>query len=154
MAWINGFFMLSLGLGVAAVLQGGLNEQLADRWNFPAVVVLNNVVLLLVSALFYFWIRFWPELFPKALQVQKGLPSFEWWYVFPGILGFALVFGIPFAIAYIGAFEVFIGLIAAQLAGSLLWDYWIEGLSIHPVRIAGAVLGLLGAYLVNRFPTS
>ena len=39
--------------------------------------------------------------------------------------------------------------VAAQMAGSLLWDAMVEGIAPTPVRIGGAVLALAGAWLVS-----
>ena len=47
----------------------------------------------------------------------------------------------------VGATRVFIGVIAAQLVVSMLWDFYAEGLKISGWRIAGGALALAGSAL-------
>ncbi len=129
-------FLLPTLLGFAAVLQAGMNRQIARDWGIGGATLLNAGVLFAVAFALCFLVT---DLRPKF-----ELQHLRWWFVVPGILGFCFVAGIPIAIAKIGATRVFVGLVAAQLAASLLWDFWMESMPISWPRVAGIALALLG----------
>lgn len=138
-------------LGVAAVIQGAINKQIAARLGLGQAILLNGLVLLTTALFLYLIIRLFPQHFPDVFRPRSLDPSIRtplaWWFFVPGLCGFLLVAGIPFLLGEIGAFKVFIGLIVAQLIAGLLWDHWMEGIPINGLRIAGSVLALSGAVL-------
>jgi transporter family-2 protein len=137
-------------LGVAAVLQGGLNRQIAARVGLPNTVLLSATMLLLASLALWVVAYRMPAALPWYLQLKGHRGLFAAWWVVPGLLGLALVLGIPFAIERVGAFPVFLGVLAGQLLTSLVWDALLEGRPLTPMKVCGALLALAGAALVGR----
>lgn len=132
-------FLLPIALGFAVVLQGGLNRQIARDWGMGGAAVFNACVLFVFA---------WTICMIVAdLKPKFAVQAFRWWFILPGILGFCLVAGIPIAIAKLGAVRVFIGLIAAQLIGSMLWDIFMESIPVSWPRVAGIALAFLGVVI-------
>lgn len=144
------FSLLPALLGVAAVLQGGLNRQVAGHWGLAAAALFNTIVLLSATLALLTLCRFRPELLPPFFSLKGAWTEIRWWWIFPGLCGFALVAGIPWTISRIGAFPVFLGLLGGQLVMSLAWDAFVEHHPVTLIRIVGAGLALLGAWLVGR----
>jgi transporter family-2 protein len=147
MRWITLFPAL---LGVAAVLQGGLNRQISTHWGLAGATLFNTVVLLGASLVLLILVRFRPDWFPPFFALKGGLAAISWWWLLPGLCGLALVGGIPWAISRVGAFPVFLGLLGGQMVTSLAWDAFVEGHPVTVIRILGAGLALLGAWMVGR----
>lgn len=144
---MNGALVLSACLGVAAVLQAGMNRAIGTEWGLLPAVFLNSLVLFVAVSGLFALMTARPELFPEAFQNRGAFKSFSPWFLLPGLFGLCLVSGIPFAISKAGALRVFVTVVAFQMAAGLGWDTWIEGVAVSPRRIAGAVLALLGALL-------
>lgn len=136
-------------LGSFAVLQAALNRQIAARWGLAPAVLLNSLVLTALALLAYLMSRPPYTFLPETFRDRGGFTQISWWYVLPGIFGFSLVLGLPWALARIGAFKVFIGLIGAQLLTSLVWDAMLENRPLSVYRVLGAVLSLISIALVN-----
>jgi transporter family-2 protein len=85
---------------------------------------------------------------PEFFRNKSGFSVFKPWFLVPGVLGFFIVTGIPLAISRLGAFKGFLGIIAAQLVGGLLWDFIVDGSSVSSTKITGAILAITGAALV------
>ncbi|MFW7379866.1 MAG: DMT family transporter [Oligoflexus sp.] len=143
MYWL---WALPLFLGLAAVAQGGLNKRIITYWSLTPTVILNNFTLLMTSVFIYGLAKSFPHYLPATLRIKEP-ELFAWWYFIPGVLGYSLVAGIPFLIGKIGAGQVFIGLISAQLVGSLLWDHFLESKSLGWREIAGSLIVMSGALL-------
>lgn len=146
------FSLLPALLGVAAVLQGGLNRQISGSWGLAAAALFNTVVLLCVALALLALSRFRPDLVPSFFHLKGSLTAIRWWWILPGICGLALVAGIPWTISRIGAFPVFLGILGGQLVMSLAWDAWVEHHPVTLIRVFGAGLALLGAWIVGRQP--
>lgn len=140
---------LSITLGLASVLQGGLNRQIATTWGFTATAFFNTLVLLVATAILYIVSRRYPMILPEALRERNGFSSFSWWYLIPGLCGLYIILGIPLVISKIGALNLFLGFVAAQLVGSLIWDACMEGVPISIIHIAGVALSFLAVWLVS-----
>lgn len=145
-----GWILLPIGLGACAVLQGALNRKIADAWGLVPAVLFNTFVFLIAALGLWLAVRFAPERFPAFFRGRFDAGSIAWWYVLPGLFGFALVAGLPWAIAKVGAAEAFVGLVAAQMVVSVLWDAKVEGIPLGTPRVLGAVLAVVAAFLVTR----
>jgi transporter family-2 protein len=137
-------------LGMAAVLQGGLNRQIAGPWGLAAAALFNTLVLLAAVGALLAVARLRPAALPELFQVRGALAQVRWWWILPGLFGFALVTGIPFAISRLGAFPVFVGILVGQMITSLAWDALLEGRPLTAARLCGAVLAIVAAVLVGR----
>lgn len=141
--------VLTFFLGAIAVLQGALNRIIAGSWGLAPAIVLNNCVILAAGLVLFGAVKFYPEIFPEGLRDKAGFTSFSWYYVLPGLCGLVLVAGIPFAIGKIGAANVFIGIVCAQMVASLIWDKVVEGIPLTWTRTAGAFFAILGAVMLR-----
>lgn len=142
--------LLPLLLGFAAVLQGGLNRQIASAIGLSQAALLNSLVLMLATGGLVLWTRYQPQDLPPFFHLKPGLPGLSWWWLLPGLLGIGLVTGIPWAIARLGAFPVFLGILTGQLVLSVVWDAVVEQRPMTLVRLLGAALAMVGAWLVGR----
>lgn len=145
---MNWVLLIPILLGLGAVIQGGLNRQIADSWGLSGAVMLNNLVFLVACIVLFAATKLWPQEMPELFRDKGSFTKFQWWYWLPGIFGFALVVGIPFVIAKVGALKMFLGLIAAQLIGGLIWDALVERIGIDPQRVIGCLLAFAGVILV------
>lgn len=144
------FMFLPGMLGVAAVIQGGLNRQISGQWGLAGAALFNTLVLLIVTSSLLAVAKSRPDLLPEFFRLKGGFASFQWWYLLPGLCGMALVVGIPFAINRLGAFPVFLGILGGQLVMSLIWDAMVEHKPVTALRLAGAGLAILSAWMVGR----
>lgn len=136
---LNLNFVLPFALGLVIVLQGGLNRLIARDWSLGSATALNATVLFIFACTVC--------TLPGPLKARFDWGVWRWWYLIPGILGFCFVAGAPLAISRLGAVRMTIGLIAAQLIGGLLWDWYMEGLSITWPRLAGVALAFVGVVI-------
>lgn len=143
--------LIPLCIGALGVLQNTINKKAAMSLGVPVAIAVNGVVLGVAALLFLFVVRFVPESsLPDLFRPKAGLETLGWRHLIPGIFGFLIIITAPSAIERVGATRVFIGIIVAQIAVSILWDYYAESLPIPPLRILGAVLALAGALLAAR----
>lgn len=146
-------FLTAFIIGTFGILQAGLNRIMGHSTGFSIAVFTNNLVIFLVSILFLLACHYWPQIFPSYFSPKANLTLFfreaKWWYVFPGMMGFCFVMGLPILIGKIGAFKLFVILVAAQVTASILWDHFIEKISPSPLQILGAAFVLGGAVLVS-----
>jgi transporter family-2 protein len=137
--------VLPLALGVAAVVQTGINRQIGQQWGTIVTSFASGMVLALTAAL----ILVAASVFlggQGAGAQPTSTPA--WWWVFPGILGFCIVAGLPLSMDRIGAARVFFLMIGGQMVASLVWDAIFEHRAISVTRIAGIAFALVGATLV------
>lgn len=139
--------LLSISLGMCAVLQGGINRYAAIKWGLTPVILLNNLVIFIAGIILFFLVKTKPAVFPSFFK-SHGTFEFSWWYLLPGLLGLCLVAGIPFVISKIGALRVFVGIVAGQMILGMVWDYFAEGIPLSATRIAGALFALIGVVML------
>jgi uncharacterized membrane protein YdcZ (DUF606 family) len=136
-------------LGFFTVLQGGLNRRIISLWGLPSAVGLNALVLFSFASLLFFVSYKMGERAPEILRVKLNWSLWQPWFVFPGLMGLALVFGIPWAISQWGALRTFMIVICSQILMSALWDLIIENTPLTSTRVIGAGLTILGAWLTT-----
>lgn len=146
----SSFVFVPLVLGSLAVLQGVLNRRLAGGIGLASAGVINNVVLLIAGLTLFAVARWAPQVLPPLFTTGSGHWKTPWWILIPGLCGFALVTGLPFAISKIGASTTFLLLIGAQIIASLFWDIAIEKRQVSTAQLGGALLVIVGAALTMK----
>ncbi len=132
---------MPLILGSLAVLQAGLNRKAAAAWGLGPTVLLNASILCLLA------LAAWTLGFFSG---KAQLSDFRWWYLLPGVCGFALVAGLPVSIQKIGALTTFLLLVTAQLVAGALWDLAAGNGALSWQKIVGAALALCGTWIATR----
>lgn len=133
--------LLPVILGIATVLQAGINRKMADSWGWGGAVLTNSVILLIITAI---------AVLTGLLHFKFQVSEFKLWYILPGFLGFAIVLGLPYCVSRLGAFTTFMLVIGAQLMMSGAWDYYIESSDFSWRKIAGGLLAFIGTWIAVR----
>lgn len=141
-------FLIPLTLGLVGILQGVLNKQIAGAIGVAHGTMLGSVVTLVLSIILYLAVKFYPQAFPEFFHVKTSLTELKLWYLIPGIFGVMIVAGLPFAFYKLGAVKVTVGLIAAQMVTSVIWDSVIENLPMNWTKALGMVLAFLSVLLI------
>lgn len=136
-------------LGFAAVLQVALNKRIAGVMGLTQAVILNAGVLLVVAVVFWLFARGAREGYGEWLVGSGGPGDFQLWWIVPGLCGLTLVAGMPWAAQRIGALQVFVVLVAAQMLFSIVWDHFVEDVAVTVPRVAGASLAVAGAFVTT-----
>jgi transporter family-2 protein len=143
-------WMLIGCIGFLSVYQGGMNRLMTNDWGLPGTVLMNALVFLLASALFFFGLQWgW---FPATSVFQNLAPfqKIKFWHWLPGLFGFFFVLGVPMAISRVGAVLTFIALVLAQIMAGSSWDYFTEGKSLGPQKILGLAIAGVGIWIATR----
>jgi bacterial/archaeal transporter family-2 protein len=142
------YFLLAVMAGLAGVLQSGLNKKIGLKTGLAYTLHIGNFVVL-VGGVFILYVIARLSTGDFGKMVRFKFPSsgdvFQWWYLVPGFMGLFFIISAPYAISKIGALKVFIGIMAAQVIGSFIWDLWVEKIPSDTWRIVGALLTLAGA---------
>ncbi len=141
--------IVPLFIGCIGILQGALNRLMTNDIGLTWMALLGNVVTLLVCIGFYFFVKANPEMFPDFVRLKEF--QFKWWYVIPGIFGFLFVVGLPLGIYEIGAVKTTVGLIAAQMVTSVLWDVFIEHIPLTMTKGFGILMAIGSVILITLF---
>lgn len=141
--------IIPFALGIIGIMQGFLNKQMSLTIGVAHATLLTCIMTVLISAPFYFLVKYYPQYFPDFFHVKEGLSFFKNWYWIPGTLGFFIVAGLPFAFAKYGAVKVTILLIAAQMMASVGWDVFVEKIPVVTQKILGMVLAFGSVLLIT-----
>lgn len=135
------WYFLPFSLGIIGVLQAAVNKNVAKLWGVPGAVLFNSMVLLPI-ALISWWF------FGKSSADQGfDFSVFRWWFLIPGVFGFLLVTLFPIAMTNLGALNVFVGAVAAQMLMSFIWDWKVEGVEFSWIRLSAALMSVFAAIL-------
>lgn len=148
MNMVLGLFIPFL-IGFFGLMQGTLNRQVAMHIGVSHATLITNVGTVILSIIFYFIVKNFPALLPEMFQVRAPLTSYKWWFIFPPLFGFLVIAGIPYAIASFGAVKVTVGLIAAQMIVSILWDLFVEGIGINSFKLIGITFAVLSVIFTS-----
>jgi transporter family-2 protein len=140
-------FIVPFLLGCLAVLQVALNKRIAGAMGLTQAVILNALVLLVVAAAFWLYARGARQEFGTLMLGSGGPTDFKLWWIIPGLCGLALVAGMPWAAQRVGALQVFVVLVAAQMLFGIVWDHFVEGVQATAPRMIGAGLAVAGAWV-------
>lgn len=142
--------VLPLVIGALGVLQNTLNKRFAPALGLDWALAVNGLVVFACGLLFLAGLRFLPaESLPPMYRPVAGARGFAAYDLLPGFFGFFIIAAMPWAIERVGATRVFIGIIAAQLVVSLLWDFYVEGIKVSAWRMVGGALALAGTALAT-----
>jgi uncharacterized membrane protein YdcZ (DUF606 family) len=141
-------FFGCLALGSLTVFQPLLNRMIAEQRGLGIAAWTNGLVLLVISSVLVIAIYFWSDHSPEILALKSG--AWHWYYIFPGLMGFALVVGMPLMMRALGAFPTIVTFLCGQLLTSFIWDIWANNQLPSGARILGLIFALLGTYLTIR----
>lgn len=141
--------LLPIILGCVGILQGALNGQISNSIGVAQATFLTTVGSAIICTGFYFFVKNYSHLFPDFFQVKTSITTFKWWYVFPALFGFFIVAGMPLAISKLGAVKVTVGLIAAQMITSVVWDLFIEGIGLNILKLVGIIFAFLSVTFIT-----
>jgi transporter family-2 protein len=142
--------ILPFVLGTVAVFQAAFNRRIAAAWGLAPAALLNTAVLLVVGLTFLWWSSAQRNARPHFFQPGGDLGQFRLWWLLPGLFGFSLLTGLPYALAKLGALRVFVALVASQVLTSLIWDATVEKIDLTWPRLLGAGLAL-GSVVLNSW---
>ncbi len=150
---MNSFLILPVILALSVVLQGMLNKKIAAEQSLVFAVFLNATVFLIVSGVLFFISKKYSESMPSFLKMpidsKNIFSSDNLWYLIPGLCGFVLVLGIPWALQNLGSAKTFIILIVSQIILSLLAEKFVFNNDLSILKITGALVALVGAVMVG-----
>ena len=129
------------------VIQGVLNRKIGETWGLGSAVLLNALIFFILALALFLAGKWVPESLPPFLRYTDSR-DFKWWYALPGICGFLLVLGLPWSMRSLGASKSIVLLITAQVLTSVLADRFILDAEMSSVKMAGALIAMVGAGLV------
>jgi len=141
--------VMSIVAGVFGVLQAGMNKGIADHVGFTSSLLMNGLFFLGFNTLFFVFMLWQPKALPSEFSVQWTMSAFRWWWVVPGLLGFALVMGLAVSVGRIGSVQTFVICIAAQIVTSVVYDIVQGEASVSTMRLVGAGVTMVGAILAT-----
>jgi uncharacterized membrane protein YdcZ (DUF606 family) len=141
--------VISVVLGFATVIQSGINRHVSKDWSLNEVAFFNNGIVLIISLTAFLSAKYLTNITPNIFKLKGTMPEFQWYFIIPAICGWFIVMYFPFAISKIGAAKVFIIVVAAQMTGSLVWDYYMEDIGLTTLRISSALLAIAAVVVAN-----
>lgn len=146
---MNWTLSLPLIIGCLGILQGAMNRLVSNYIGVSQASLITNVGSVIVCIFFYFFVKAYSHLFPELYHVKAPLSTYKWWFIFPPLFGFFIIAGIPFAIAKLGAVKVTVGLIAAQMITSVVWDLVVEDITLNAMKLIGIVFAFLSVTFIT-----
>lgn len=146
---MNWTILLPLFIGCFGILQGALNRQISTTIGVTQAALITNIGTVIICICFYFFVKAFSNIIPEFFQIKAPITTYKWWYIFPPIFGFLIIAGIPFAIAKLGAVKVTVGLIAAQMVTSIVWDMMVEDISLNLMKFIGIFFAFLSVTFIT-----
>ncbi len=146
---MNVALLIPLFLGAISILQGAINKQIAGRLGIIQTALIGNAVTLIICIMVYFYAKKNNDHLPEIMRIKSHILTYEWWFIFPAIFGFFIVAGMPLAISKLGAAKVTVGLIAAQMITSSLWDVFVENLPFNTPKALGILFAIISVVCVQ-----
>lgn len=135
-------------LGMVGILQGAFYRKISDTIGLTHAVLIGNSFAMLLTIPIV-WIIFKnPQWVPEFFHFKTPLPNFRWWYLIPGFFGVLIVFGLPLAIAKVGAVKSTVMIIVAQILTSVVWDIFFENIPLQTSKVIGLILALASALMM------
>ena len=145
----NLYLLIPLMLGTVGILQGGFNRNISNDIGVAQAVFFGCIVTLVIASGFYFVVRLYPQYFPAFFQAKASIGTFKLWYIIPGIFGFFILTGFPMAISKLGAVKLLVGLVAAQMIASVLWDIFVEKIPMNTLKVAGMFFAAISVACIS-----
>lgn len=146
---MNWTIVLPLIIGCFGILQGTMNRLVSNYIGVSQASLITNLGSLIICIIFYYFVKSYSQLFPDLYQIKAPLTTYKWWFLFPPLFGFIIIAGIPFAIAKLGAVKVTVGLIAAQMVTSVVWDIFVEDISLNLLKVIGIFFAFLSVTFIT-----
>lgn len=146
---MNLTILIPIVLGCLGILQGTINKEVSQYVGVSQAILFTNVGSIFFCTAFYFFVKHYAQHVPEMFHIKAPLTYFRWWFIFPALMGFLIVGGMPFAISELGAVKVTVGLIAAQMLTSVVWDIWIENIELNVMKVFGIFFALLSVIFVT-----
>jgi bacterial/archaeal transporter family-2 protein len=145
------FYLLPIFAGIAITVQSGINSQLRAAIQHPLMAAFISFIVGTVAlAIMLFFSK---ETFPELGQYS----NVKWYQYSGGLLGAFVVTSTLIVVSRIGAANMFVLIIAGQLATAVIMDHFgVLGVKENPMnlqKLIGLVLVICGAYIVNRART-
>lgn len=138
--------ILPLILGMMAVLQGAINREVSKSWGLPYTAFFSNLTTIVLCIVFIIWAKHWGS--KAAFLTGSSNIQFKWWFLLPGLFGFSIVAGLPWAIHKFGALKVTAFFVCAQMITSIIWDLTMLKIPITTTRLLAALFGFLSVALL------
>ncbi|CCO23354.1 DMT family transporter [Maridesulfovibrio hydrothermalis] len=143
------FIIMAFVFGALAPTQAGVNLRLKGFVGDPVLAALISFGVGMLVLFAYSVIMRTPV--PAAASVLKG----PWWIWTGGIMGAFFVAAAVIVAPVLGAGTMMCWMVAGQMVASILLDhYGVIGYAVReatPGRIAGALLVIVGAVLIEKF---
>lgn len=146
---MNVNIVIPILLGCIGILQGAINRQIAGYIGVAQATLITNFVTVLICIAFYLYAKNNPDSLPPIFQIKAQLLTYKWWFIFPPLFGFLIVSGMPYAISKLGAVKVTVGLIAAQMVTSVIWDLFVENIGLNLLKVSGIIFALLSVAMIT-----
>ncbi|MBG0791842.1 MAG: DMT family transporter [Desulfovibrionaceae bacterium] len=146
MKWI--YVLFGLVAGMTMPVQAGVNLRLRESLSDPVYAAfVSFTVGAVVLGVYGFSLR--------PAPTMAMISSAPWWSWTGGVLGAFFVFAIIILAGVLGATSSMAWLLAGQFLAALVLDHFgLVGYDVHQVswpRVAGVVLLLAGAMLINKY---
>jgi transporter family-2 protein len=146
---MNWTILLPLMLGCIGILQGTINREVSNHVGVSQAVLITNVGSILFCTGFYFFVKAFSTKVPDMFHIKAPLTYFRWWFIFPALMGFLIVSGMPYAISELGAVKVTVGLIAAQMVTSVIWDLYVDNIELNLLKGIGIIFAFLSVVFIT-----
>jgi transporter family-2 protein len=146
------YYIISFVAGMSITLQAGANGLLREKVGSPIFSTLINFTIgtLSLAAVFCYCLASGSYSFSGENTI-KGI---HWWMLTGGLFGAFYIFTTIFATPKIGFANMFSLVICGQIILTVIFDHFgVLGLvhTVNPIRAAGIVLLVSGAYLIQKY---
>jgi transporter family-2 protein len=142
------YYLISALAGIGVAIQTGVNSQLRHDTNNPIFTALVSFTTGTVALLIlYFGFFKSSPAFPENYE-------FQWWKFIGGLMGVIYITVVVIAAPRIGAANSLGFIVAGQFLAAIIIDHYgwmgMPMKTISMTRIAGIVLLIAGAYLIQK----
>lgn len=140
---MNWTYLIPLAVGIAGILQGGVNEKISKDIGLAHGLMVGNTFVLILSILLIILTIKYPHIFPEYFKLKASFSTFRPWYLLPGLFGFIIITGIPMSIVKIGAIKTTVLIVVAQMITSIIWDLSVEKLPLNFMKSLGLFFSVI-----------